>query len=44
MFTLGGAAKVRNSNLFAAELPTFANFDLENFDDLAALPGKRYGL
>jgi hypothetical protein len=35
---------VRDSDLFRAELRTFASFDLEDSDDLAALPGKRYGL
>jgi hypothetical protein len=44
MSTLGDAAKVRDSNLFRAESHTFANFDLEESDDLAALLGKRYGL
>jgi hypothetical protein len=29
---------------FRAELHTFARFDLEDSDDLAALLGKRYGL
>jgi hypothetical protein len=44
-FTSGSVClSVRNSNLFRAELRTFANFDLEDSDDLAALLGKRYGL
>ena len=35
---------VGDSTLSRAELRTFASFDLEDSDDPAALPGKRYGL